>query len=109
LGRRRLEIGAVRDSRGALRLAIPHPSWEDFLKLAFDEIRACGATSVQVMRRMRALIRDLIADLPQERRPALEHQLERLKSTIARSFIDQEEKKDASVEDRQGLGTSGRN
>ena len=109
LGRRRLEIGAVRDSEGTLRLAIPHPSWDDFLRLAFDEIRACGATSVQVMRRMRALIRDLITGLPQERRAPLEHQLERLNSTIGRSFVDDEEKEDASVEDRQGLGTTSMN
>jgi uncharacterized membrane protein len=104
LGSRRLEIGAVRDSRGVLRLVIPHPTWEDFLRLAFDEIRFCGATSVQVMRRMRALISDLIATLPQERHPALEHQRERLNATIARAFADDEEKLEASVEDRQGLG-----
>jgi len=104
LGRRRLEIGAVRDSAGGLRLFVPHPTWEDFLRLAFDEIRFCGATSVQVMRRMRAMISDLIAALPQERHPALEHHRERLNATIARSFADEEEKLEASVEDRQGLG-----
>ncbi|HJU12564.1 MAG TPA: DUF2254 family protein, partial [Candidatus Binataceae bacterium] len=59
LGRRRLEIGAFRDDAGTLRLAVPYPAWEDFLRLALDEIRFCGATSVQVMRRMRALISDL--------------------------------------------------
>ena len=36
-----------------MRLFVPHPTWEDFPRLAFDEIRFCGATSVQVMRRMR--------------------------------------------------------
>ena len=104
LGRRRLEVGAVRDSEGILRLVVPHPTWEDFLRLGFEEIRFCGATSVQVMRRMRALISDLIEALPQERRPALEHHRERLNATIARSFADEEEKLQASVEDRQGLG-----
>jgi len=104
LGRRRLEIGAVRDKDGTLRLVIPYPTWQDFLRLAFDEIRFCGATSVQVMRRMRALINDLIAALPRERHPALEHQRERLNATIARSFADDEEKLEASAEDRQGLG-----
>jgi hypothetical protein len=56
------------------------------------------------MRRMRALISDLVAALPPERHPALEHQRERLNATIARSFVDDEEKLEASVEDRQGLG-----
>jgi len=104
LGRRRLDIGTVRDSAGVLRLVVPHPKWEDFLRLAFDEIRFCGATSVQVMRRMRAMISDLIATLPQERHAALEHHRDRLNATIARSFADEEEKLEASVEDRQGLG-----
>ncbi len=104
LGCRRLEIGAVRDTEGGLRLVIPYPAWEDFLRLAFDEIRFCGATSVQVMRRMRALISDLIMALPPERHLALEYQHERLNAVIARSFADDEEKLEASEEDRQGLG-----
>ncbi len=104
LGRRRLEIGAVRDREGALRLVIPHPTWEDFLRLAFDEIRFCGATSVQVMRRMKALVSDLIDALPKERHEPLIHHQKRLDSTIARSFTDPEEQLEAAVEDRQGLG-----
>ena len=104
LGRRRLEIGALRDGHGVLRLVIPNPTWEDFLRLALEEIRFCGATSFQVMRRMRAMISDLIAVLAAERHPALQHHLERLNVTIARTFADEEEKLEASVEDRQGLG-----
>ena len=105
LGRRRLEIGAMRDGGGALRLAIPYPTWDDFLVLAFDEIRYCGASSVQVMRRMKALIADLIAALPPERHESLRHFQRRLDATIAKSFENAEEKQEASVEDRQGLGT----
>ena len=105
LGRRRLEIGAIRDGGGALRLAIAHPTWDDFLILAFDEIRYCGASSVQIMRRMKALIADLVAALPPERHGSLRHFQQRLDATIAKSFDDAEEKQEASVEDRQGLGT----
>ena len=105
LGRRRLEIGAIRDGGGALRLAIPYPTWDDFLILAFDEIRYCGASSVQVMRRMKALIADLIGALPPERHASLRHFQKRLDATIAKSFEDAEEKQEASIEDRQGLGT----
>jgi len=104
LGNRRLEIGAFRDRKGALRLVIPHPTWEDFLRLAFDEIRFCGATSIQVMRRMKALVSDLIDALPEERHEALKRHQKRLDSTIARSFADPEEQLEAAVEDRQGLG-----
>jgi uncharacterized membrane protein len=104
LGSRRLEVGEFRDSGGQLRLVVPFPTWEDFLRLALDEIRFYGAQSVQVMRRMTALVRDLNSRLPEERRAELRHWEERLQSTIARSFEDVEEKLEASVEDRQGLG-----
>lgn len=104
LGCRRLEIGEFRDTEGRLRLVVPYPSWEDFLRLAFDEIRYCGAHSVQVMRRMMALVNDLTKRLPENRHPALLHWGDRLQTTIARSFDDVEEKQEASVEDRQGLG-----
>ena len=104
LGRRRLEIGIHRDRHGVLRLVVPHPAWDDFLMLAFDEIRYCGATSLQVMRRMRALAVDLIAALPPERHAPLRHHLDRLDASIARSFADAEEQQEASIEDRQGLG-----
>lgn len=104
LGRRRLEIGEFRDKDGKLRLVVPCPTWDDFLRLALDETRYYGARSVQVMRRMKALVSDLMARLPEERDVALRHWEERLQSTIARSFEDVEEKLEAAVEDRQGLG-----
>ena len=104
LGRRRLEIGDLRDADGALRVVVPHPSWDDFLALALDEIRYYGRDSVQVMRRMKALVADLIASLPAERHASLRRHQQRLDTTIAKSFADAEEKLEASVEDRQGLG-----
>jgi hypothetical protein len=57
------------------------------------------------MRRMKALIADLIAALPPERHESLRHFQRRLDATIAKSFENAEEKQEASVEDRQGLGT----
>jgi uncharacterized membrane protein len=104
LGQRQLEIGAFRDSDGKLRLVVPFPAWEELLRLAFAEICYYGANSVQVMRRMNALISDLIAVVPEDRRPGLSYWQERLKVTIERSFVDGEERMDASKEDRQGLG-----
>jgi uncharacterized membrane protein len=109
LGRRRLEIGAFYDAQGKLRLLVVFPAWEDFLRLALDEIRLYGATSVQVMRRMKALVSELISILPEERRPALREWQDRLRSTVERSFSDQQDRLAASVEDRQGLGSSRRN
>jgi uncharacterized membrane protein len=106
LGRRRLEIGAFCDSNGKLRVLIAFPSWEDFLRVAFDEIRFYGASSVQVMRRMKALMSEMVSVLPEERHDALRQWQRRLQSTIERSFGDAQDKQDASAEDRQGLGIS---
>jgi uncharacterized membrane protein len=104
LGRRRLEIGGFRDRHGDLRLVVPFPAWEDFLTLALEEIRHYGASSKQVMRRMGALLSDLIETLPPERRKALRREQERLGAVIARSFADDEAIMLACVEDRQGIG-----
>src|SRR6266566_1134109 len=98
LGRRRLEIGTFRDLEGRLRLLVVFPTWEDFLVLAFDEIRFYGATSIQVMRRMMALVSELLSIMPEERRPALRYWRERLQSTVVGTFRDKEE----------GLGSSRR-
>ena len=108
LGRRRLEIGTFQDEAGVVRLTVPFPTWEDFLRLAFDEIRSYGGASVQVMRRMKALIADLTALVPDERRLAVRSWADRLDRTVAAHFSDPEEQAAASVEDRQGLGLSRR-
>ena len=88
LGRRSLAAGRARDASGSVRLVFPVPSWEDFLVLALDEIRYCGASSIQVMRRMRALLLDLMKSAPPERLPALERYLERVDNGIRRAFED---------------------
>jgi uncharacterized membrane protein len=104
LSQRHLEIGTYRDSDGNLRLVVPSPAWEDLVRLALDEICFCGATSMQVMRRMNALIGDLIPLVPEKRLMALRYWQGHLRATVLRSFTDEEERLDASKEDRQGLG-----
>jgi uncharacterized membrane protein len=106
LGRADLAAGRVRGRDGSLRVVFPVPRWEDFLVLAFDEIRYCGASSIQVMRRMRALLSDLKGQVPPERRPALERYLERVDKGIRRTFEDADDRSDALEADRQGLGLS---
>jgi len=108
LGRRRLEIGVFCDARGNPRLLVSFPTWEDFLRLAFDEIRYYGATSIQVMRRMKALVNELISLLPEERRPALRRWQERIQASVERSFSNRDDKLEASAEDRQGFGSTRR-
>jgi len=72
--------------------------------IALTGIRFYGGTSVQVMRRMNALIQNLLEVLPPARHAALNYWGKRLEGTVDRSFTDHAEKHDASVADRQGLG-----
>ncbi len=106
VGQRRLGPGLARDRRGKLRLVFPVPDWEDFLALAVDEIRYYGAASLQVMRRLRALLIDLEETLPAVRRPAVQDQLRRVDKSIQRSFADQDDRDEAREADRQGIGLS---
>jgi uncharacterized membrane protein len=62
-----LDIGGICDDQGASRTIVPFPTWDDFLRLGLDEIRSYGGSSVQVMRRMNALIQNLHQVLPSSR------------------------------------------
>jgi uncharacterized membrane protein len=109
LGSAELDAGHVADESGALRLVFPTPTWEDYLTLAFDEIRHFGSNSVQVMRRMRSALVGLADSLPsQERVEAVRRYLEHLDRVIGASPFDVEDKRMARQEDRQGIGLSRR-
>jgi uncharacterized membrane protein len=99
-----LSVGVVTDDDLHARLIYPTPSWNDLVTLALDEIRAFGAGQYQISRRLRALIVDLIADLPEERQPALRRQLELLELAVEKEFPDPLTRADALLADRQGLG-----
>jgi uncharacterized membrane protein len=104
VGQRHLDVGVFRDARGQARVTIPVPAWEDYLRLALNEIGCYGATSVQVMRRINALMADLIPLVPFERRAAIGHWQARIASSIAAHFIHDNERLEASARDRLGLG-----
>jgi uncharacterized membrane protein len=108
LGRTSLATAPLRDAAGVVRVTIPMPTWDDFLRLAFDEICAYGSSSIQVMRRMNALLSELVRALPEPRRAALGYWQHRLEGAINRSFVDLEARRDALVRDPQGIGVSRR-
>jgi uncharacterized membrane protein len=77
------------------------------LALAFDEIRQYGATSVQVMRRLRSALAALMDSMTDPTRlEALQHYVKHLDLVIDRSALDAEDQTTARQEDRQGLGLS---
>jgi uncharacterized membrane protein len=106
VGRRRLDDGRVRDRDGALRLVYGTPEWSDYVVLAVSEIRQYGTGSLQVDRRLRALLDHLIEVLPESRRPALRDELGLLERAVRRGFRDEEDCKRAGIGDYQGVGGS---
>ena len=87
-----------------MRLVFPAPTWKDFLSLAFDETRAYGATSLQVMRRLRAALYDLERVVSPSRQKAVRHYIEHLDFTAKHAISDTEDLTTALQRDRQGLG-----
>jgi uncharacterized membrane protein len=85
-------------------LVIPVRSWEDYLMLGVTEIREFGSSSVQVMRRMRALLEELHEEVRPEHRPAVEDELARLDATVSAEFGQSVDRDRASVADPQGIG-----
>jgi uncharacterized membrane protein len=106
IGTRQLDVGQYRDNSGRLRLEMQTPTWEDFVSLAVDEIRLFGRDSVQVVRRLRAMLEDLLDMVPEERKPPLQQQLELIERAVPRSFADPEDRERASIGDYQGVGSS---
>lgn len=105
LAGRDLDASFARSSDGRVRLVWPSPGWEDVLDLAFDEIRAYGASSVQICRRMRALLEDLRASTAPERHAAIDAQLARLDAAVAAAHGgDSPEAELARMADRTGIG-----
>ena len=106
VGGRQLDNDRVCDSDGRVRLIYRTPGWEDFVSLAVTEIRQYGASSIQVMRRLRAMLEDLIEWLPEDRSAPLRRELKLLKKSADRAFREPDDRALASESDSQGMGST---
>jgi len=92
------------DGKGRLRLVLPRPDWEAYVRLGLDEIREYGEGSLQVSRRLRAILLDLLSIAPGPRRAVLEEQLALLEEATRRGFSTNTEKRLARTPSTQGHG-----
>jgi uncharacterized membrane protein len=104
VGNRRLDDERVRDSAGQVRLAYRTPDWEDFVHLAVTEIRQFGGASIQIARRLRAMLENLIESLPEGRAALLRQELKVLERSAERFFAEPEDRALADIGDSQGVG-----
>ena len=105
-GRRELRTDYVPGYDGTICLILRTPNWEDFVHLTFTEIRFYGASNIQIARRLRASIMNLMSTLPVERHPALQQELNLLDQMLERSYACPEDLAQARIADSQGLGAA---
>src|SRR6185295_16771164 len=75
VGKRRLRGEEITDGSGHVRVIYRTPNWEDYVQVSCREIRTCGAGNVQIARRLRAMLINLVTALPEHRRPALDREM----------------------------------
>jgi len=105
LAGRSLGDGRLLDDSGRVLVRFPAPQWDAFLALALDEIILYGAGSIQVARRLSALLDDLLASAPACRRPPVSARAARLRRAVGRALPDEEEAAEAMQPDHQGIGS----
>lgn len=98
-----LKLGTVRVRAGAGSIVVPGPTWNDIVDLAIWEVLEAGLEAPQITRRLSALLGDLLADLPADRHPPLQHYLNRLRTAVTESVGPRNAGRWLTG-DRQGLG-----
>lgn len=106
VGRRNLYADSILGPAGRLRVIFRTPGWDDFVHLAFAEIRFYGASNVQIARRLRAMIINLANTLPAERHAALHQEYDLLDRMLKKLYVLPEDLALARIPDSQGLGGS---
>ena len=106
VGSRYLGEGRECDESGRVRLIYRTPEWEDFVHLAVTEIRQYGRDSIQVVRRLRTMMENLIEILPMQRLPVLQSEIHLLNDSSKQAFPTNEERSLAETGDFKGMGGS---
>jgi uncharacterized membrane protein len=91
-------------SRLEVGVRLPVRQWPDYLSLAVTEIREYGATSIQVARRLRAMLEELQELVLPDHRDAVLDELHRLDAEVAASFGGRIDLDRAQTADVQGIG-----
>ena len=99
-----MDDGRICDATGQIRLIYRTPNWEEFVCLAVTEIRLFGGASIQINRRLRAMLENLIQTLPASRAELLRAELKLLHRSADRLFFEPEDRAMAEVSDSQGVG-----
>ncbi|MFJ5829153.1 DUF2254 family protein [Streptomyces sp. NPDC093089] len=92
------------DAHGNARLVLPGRDRDAYLQLAVCEIMEYGSSSLQVCRRLRAMLDGLLDTLPPQQHPPIQKQLALLRNSVERAFTDPGRRAIAQQADLQGVG-----
>ena len=98
--------GFHHDETGRVRFVAPELSWEGYVHVALDELRHFALQSIQATRRVAAMLEDLIAVAPEDRRQPLRCQLDLLDRAAHHAFDPSGDGDWAMVPDQQGVGSA---
>jgi len=91
------------DDAGRLFLILSRPDWDAYVALSVDEIRREGRDSIQIVRRLRYLLEDLLERVPAERAGIVRQELAELSLETEQEFSGYD-RRVARLPGRQGHG-----
>lgn len=83
---KQLDIGQVRDTAGYLRLVLPVPDWEAYLRIGLDDFIEATARAPMVLRRLVAGLEELIPGVPASRMQGVRRRLDRAAELLKQGF-----------------------
>lgn len=105
LGNADLDIGEIADAEGVVRVVCRTPRWEDYLLLGLSEIMLYGEASMQVERRLEALLLFLRNSVPPFRAGVVERFYQQRRAMASAAFSNAGLRELANVPDREGIGS----
>lgn len=81
LADRELEIGHFTDTEGTVRVVVPVPDWERYVRTAVDDVIVAAAGSPMALLRLRTLLSRVAERSPQSRRPIVQQRLQWVERT----------------------------
>jgi len=83
---RDLDVAEIADDGGILRLVLALASWDDYLRIALDDLIESGSRSPMVLLRARAMLSSLLDAAPPQRKPSIAWRLRRAEELAAGNF-----------------------
>ena len=83
---RDLDVAEIADGTGTVRVVLALPSWDDYLRIALDDLIESAYRSPMVLLRARALLTTLLDAAPPARQPPITRRLHRAEQLGAGNF-----------------------